>query len=94
MKSFTHVDGKDCGKVVFYGLSTCVWCKKTRRLLDDLGVAYDYVYVDLLDGEEQERAMAEVRRWNPNESFPTLVFNESSCVLGFDENGIRLAVGQ
>jgi glutaredoxin len=94
MNSFTHVDGKDCGRVVFYGLSTCVWCKKTRRLLDDLGVAYDYVYIDLLDSEEQERAMAEVRRWNPNESFPTLVFNESNCVLGFDENGIRRAVGQ
>jgi glutaredoxin-like protein NrdH len=94
MKSFTHVDGKDCGKVVFYGLSTCVWCKRTRRLLDDLGVAYDYVYVDLLAGEEQEQAMAEVRRWNPNESFPTLVFNESNCILGFDENAIRRAVGK
>jgi glutaredoxin-like protein NrdH len=94
MKSFNHVDGKDCGKIVFYGLSTCVWCKKARHLLDELGVAYDYVYVDLLDGEEQERAMVEVRRWNPNESFPTLVFNESNCVLGFDENGIRRSVGQ
>jgi glutaredoxin-like protein NrdH len=94
MKSFTHVDGKDCGRVVFYGLSTCVWCKRTRRLLDDLGVAYDYVYVDLLAGEEQEQAMAEVRRWNPNESFPTLVFNESNCILGFDENAIRRAVGK
>jgi len=93
MVKFSHVHGKDCGKVVFYGLSTCVWCKKTRRLLDDLGVAYDYVYVDLLEGEAQEKAMAEVRRWNPNESFPTVVFADSSCVLGFDEEKIRKAVG-
>ena len=92
MKIFTHVDGKDCGKINFYGLSTCVWCRKTRQLLDKLGVAYDFVYVDLLTGVEQERAMTEVRRWNPNESFPTLVFNDSSCVLGFDEEKIRVAV--
>lgn len=92
MKSFTHVDGKDCGKINFYGLSTCVWCRKTRQLLDKLGVAYDFVYVDLLTGEEQGRAMEEVRRWNPNESFPVLVFNDSSCVLGFDEEKIRAAV--
>lgn len=94
MVPFTHVDGKDCGKVTFYGLSTCAWCRKTRRLLDELGVAYDYVYVDLLDRAGQEKAMAEVRRWNPNESFPTLVFNDASCVLGYDEAKIRAAVGK
>jgi glutaredoxin len=94
MIPFNHVDGKDCGKITFYGLSTCVWCRKTRHLLDKLGVTYDYVYVDLLGPQEQERAMAEVQRWNPNESFPTMVFNDTSCVLGFDEAGIRRAVGQ
>jgi glutaredoxin-like protein NrdH len=94
MKPFTHVDGEDCGKIMFFGLSTCVWCKKTRRLLDELGVTYDYVYVDLLSPAEQEKAMEQVRRWNPNESFPTIVFNDSSCVLGFDEARIRTAVGK
>ena len=50
--------------------------------------------MDLLSGSEQEKAMAEVRRWNPNVSFPTVVFAGSSCVLGFDEAKIRAAVGQ
>ncbi len=94
MIPFTHVDGEDCGKVVFYGLSTCAWCRRTRQLLDKLGVAYDYVYVDLLEGGSQEQAMEQVRRWNPNESFPTLVFNDSACVLGFDEAKIRQALGK
>ena len=92
MVPFTRVDGKDCGKITFYGLSTCIWCRKTRNLLDKLGVAYEYVYVDLLSPDEQQKAMAEVRRWNPGESFPVLVFNESSCVLGFDEQKIRTEV--
>ena len=94
MIPFTHVDGKDRGRIEFYGLSTCIWCRRTRQLLDKLGVAYDYVYVDLLSGADQEKAMAEVRRWNPGESFPTVVFAGSSCVLGFDEARIRAAVGE
>jgi glutaredoxin len=94
MVPFTHVNGENCGKITFYGLSTCAWCRKTRLLLDKLGVAYDFVYVDLLPASEQELAMEQVRRWNPNESFPTLVFNDSSCVLGFDEARIRAAVGK
>jgi glutaredoxin len=94
MIPYNHVDGEDCGKITFYGLSTCIWCRKTRQLLDRLGVAYDYVYVDLLSEAEQERAMEQVRRWNPNESFPTLVFADSACVLGFDEAKIRAAVGK
>ena len=31
-----HVDGQDKGKVMLYALSTCVWCKKTKKLLDKL----------------------------------------------------------
>jgi len=92
MVPFTHVDGRNCGKITFYGLSTCVWCRKTRNLLDKLGVAYDYVYVDQLSPAAQELAMEHVRRWNPNESFPVLVFDESSCVLGFDEEKIKAAI--
>ena len=44
----THANGPvDRGQVTLYALSTCVWCKKTRALLEELGVAYDYEYVDL-----------------------------------------------
>ncbi|WP_269852135.1 thioredoxin domain-containing protein [Methanosarcina horonobensis] len=26
-----HVSGIDRGKVIMYGLSTCVWCKKNKK---------------------------------------------------------------
>lgn len=45
---------------MLYALSTCVWCKKTKKLLTELGVDFSYVYVDLLKGEEQARVIAEV----------------------------------
>jgi glutaredoxin-like protein NrdH len=86
-----HVPGKDVGDVTLYALSTCVWCKKTRQLLDELGVAYDYEYIDLLQGDEKTSAMNVVRKWNPPCSFPTMIIN-GKCIIGFQEDKIRQAL--
>jgi glutaredoxin len=86
-----HISGVNKGKIVMYGLSTCVWCKKTRQLLTDLGVDFDYVYVDLLSGNEEESAIREVKRFNPSVSFPTVIINDERAILGFDEQAIRKA---
>ncbi|MBM4446088.1 MAG: glutaredoxin family protein [Chloroflexi bacterium] len=84
-----HVAGKNMGKVMLYALSTCVWCKKTRELLESMGIEYDYEYVDLLQGGEKDRALKEVTHWNPDCNFPTMVVNDQKCIVGFDENKIR-----
>lgn len=84
-----HVSGKNAGKVMLYALSTCIWCKKTKQLLTDLGVEYDYVFVDLLKGEERDEAMKVVEKWNPDCSFPTLVINDQKCIVGFKESEIK-----
>ena len=79
--------------VKLYALSTCGWCRKTKELLDTNGVEYDLVYVDLLDGEEKEAVLAQVRKWNPRTSFPTVVVNESESVAGFKEERLRELLG-
>ncbi len=83
-----HVDGRENGKIVLYALSTCVWCKMTKKLLTELGVAYDYAFVDLLQGAEQDEAVSEVKKWNPSCSFPTLVI-DGQCIAGYQEQKIR-----
>lgn len=88
-----HISGIDRGKVVMYGLSTCVWCKKTKKLLTDLGVNFDFIYVDKLEGEEENQAVDEVRRFNPSTSFPTTVINGEKAIVGFKEREIREALG-
>ena len=65
-----HVDGKDKGKLVLFALSTCGWCKKTRALIEDLEADYDYVYVDLLKGQDREEAVEMVKKWNSQGIFP------------------------
>ena len=84
-----HVSGKNKGTVMLYALSTCGWCKRTKDLLREMGVEFDYTYVDLLEGEEQDEAMNTVERFNPSGSFPTLVINDKKCIVGFREQEIR-----
>lgn len=90
--NFEHVAGKDKGKIRLFALSTCIWCKKTREFLSYMGVAFDYIYVDLLKGEERAEAVAEVKKYNPSLSFPTLVIGEKS-IVGLKEKEIKEALG-
>ena len=81
----------DTHRVMFYGLSTCVWCKKARKLLEDHDVAFEFVYVDLLEGEEKEAAKAEMCEYNPKESFPTIVIDGERCIVGYKPDEIKKA---
>ena len=86
-----HVTGKNKGQIVLYGLSTCVWCRKTKVLLDQIGVEYNYIDVDLLQGDEKSKATEEVKSLNPRCSFPTLAINDQ-CIVGYDEQKIKEAL--
>ncbi|MDD1715902.1 MAG: glutaredoxin family protein [Methanolinea sp.] len=87
-----HVPGLSKGKVELFALSTCGWCAKTKELLNDLGVEYSYVFVDLLPEKEMEEAITVVERFNPHGSFPTMVINGSRTIVGFRETEIREAL--
>jgi len=87
-----HITGKQLGDVKIYALSTCPWCKKTKTFLNNLGIDYYFVDVDLLEGKERDDTMTIVRKWNPSSSFPTIVINDSRCIIGYREDEIREAL--
>jgi len=87
------VEGSDNGRVMLYAISTCIWCRRTKEFLNQLGVRYDYVFVDLLTGDERKQIEKEVEKWNPRVSFPTVVIKDSKCVVGFKEDEIKEALG-
>lgn len=88
----THVSGRDKGRIMLYALSTCGWCKKTKALLNEMGVAYDYTDVDQLHGAEQETVVGEMGKYNPATNFPTIVINSNQIIIGFKEDDIRKAL--
>jgi len=77
--------------VMLYALSTCLFCKKTKRLLDDCAVQYLAIDVDLLGDQEKDAALAEMNRYNPRASFPTIIVGDV-VIVGFRESEIKKAV--
>lgn len=79
-------------KTILFALSTCPACKKTKELLNRLRVDYLCLDLDTIDIESRNRLLEEVRRFNPKETFPTLVINGGErVVVGYSEEEIKKA---
>jgi len=77
--------------VKIYTLSTCVHCKAAKKLLNACAVAYEFIDVDLLAGEAQRTVLEDVKKFNPECSFPTIIIGDK-VIVGFMENEIRSAL--
>lgn len=84
-----HIPGTYKGEILVYALSTCVWCKKTRALLEELGIGYDYVYVDLEEEEDQNRIEEEIASFGEGIGYPTIIVNGTECISGYIPDKIR-----
>ncbi len=80
-------------KVKLYAISTCGWCKKTKKFLEENNIVYEFEDVDLLEGAEKERAREEVAQHNPRKSYPTIVIDDQVVVVGFDVDRLKEALG-
>jgi len=78
--------------VKIFSLSTCGYCNATKKLLDERKVKYEFTDVDLLQGKEREAALAEMRKHNPLQSFPTILVGDQ-VIIGYREDEIRKALG-
>lgn len=75
-------------QVKLYALSTCPYCRMTRRYLDESGVDYELVEVDQLEGKEKDDSVAEVRSISGGASFPVVVIGEE-VIVGFNKARIK-----
>lgn len=75
-----------------FALSTCPYCRMTRRYLDDHSVEYDVVEVDLLTGDERQEAIDEVKKLSGGTSFPVLVADEE-VIVGFNKTKMASVLG-
>jgi len=78
--------------VRLYSLSTCSHCKATKKLLGKCHVQYEFTDVDLLDKEERQAILEEIKALNPACSFPTVVIGDK-VIVGYKEEQILEALG-
>ena len=79
-------------KITIFSLSTCSHCKSTKKLLSDCTIQYDFVDVDLLEGDERKAILEDVKKFNPKCSFPTIIIGEQ-VIVGYKEKKIKEALG-
>jgi glutaredoxin len=79
-------------QVKIYSLSTCSHCKATKKLLDECTIQYDFVDVDLTQGDERKAILEDVKKFNPKCSFPTIIIGEK-VIVGYKEDEIKEALG-
>ncbi len=75
-----------------YALSTCPYCRMTKRYLDDHGITYTLTEVDMLEGDEKQGAIDRVKELSGGTSFPVLVA-DSEVVVGFNKSKIAKVIG-
>jgi glutaredoxin-like protein NrdH len=77
--------------VKVYALSTCPWCKKVKRYLEEKNVQFEVLDVDLLQGDEQTQALKEVEKLTGKRGFPVTVINDI-VISGYKEDQIEEAL--
>jgi glutaredoxin-like protein NrdH len=78
--------------VKVFALSTCPYCRMTRAYLDEGGVDYDVVEVDMLEGQERADAVDEVKRVSGGSSFPVVIVGDE-VIVGFNKKRIKELLG-
>lgn len=70
-------------RVLLYALSTCAWCKKTKKFLNENGIEYEYVDVDLANDEDHEKIRQDLINRGNEPSYPTIIVDNKKVITGF-----------
>ena len=79
-------------KVMLYALSTCAWCKMTKRFLTDNHIEYEYVDVDLCDDDDRRKIREDIKRRGAEPCYPLIIVDDKTVINGFVKNKITEAL--
>jgi glutaredoxin-like protein NrdH len=79
-------------KPFLYALSTCFHCQRTKKWLAEHNVDFDYVDVDLAQGEEQRQLIDKVKEMTGSSQYPVITLGDKH-VVGFNEERLKELLG-
>ena len=84
------VPGKNSKHKVFvYALSTCAWCKLTKKFLKENEIEYEYVDVDLCEDEDKEKIKKDILDKGGDLSYPTIIVDGKIVITGFRKDKLK-----
>jgi len=83
-KHAKDIEGEKENGIVLITLSTCMWCKKCKRYLQDHKMKYKYIDVDLIPSEDKAKILEYLREnYQSRISYPFLIC-DNGFVVGYD----------
>jgi glutaredoxin len=87
------VSGKNSKhKVLMYAISTCAWCKMTKRFLKDNNIEYEYVDVDLCEDDDKDKIKQNILDRGGSLSYPTIIIDNKTLITGFRKDKLTEAL--
>lgn len=89
----TKVQGRNNKhRVLVYAISTCAWCKMTKKFLSENNVEYEYVDVDLTGDKDHEKIREDITSRGGEPSYPTVIVDDKTVITGFRKDKIKEAL--
>jgi glutaredoxin len=79
-------------RVFMYTLSTCPWCRKTKKFFADNSIPFEYVDYDLQSAERQLEIEREMKSRGERMSFPWVLIGED-LVVGWNPERFEELLG-
>jgi glutaredoxin len=80
-------------KVLLYAISTCAWCKMTKRYLNENKIEYEYVDVDLCSEKDHDIIRKDIVKRGGEPNYPAIIVDDKILITGFRKDKINEALG-
>ncbi len=78
--------------VKLYSLSTCIHCRDAKSFLNQCNINTNCIDVDKLGMEQRKELLDEIKKINPECTFPTIVIG-NKVIVGFKKDEIKEILG-
>ena len=78
--------------VRIFTLSTCFYCNKLKKILDENSISYQFTDIDLMPEDQRRSFLEELQKYNEKKSFPVVIVG-NKAIVGFQEQVIREELG-
>lgn len=94
MITFMEHPGRKVADIKIFALSTCPYCHATMDYLNENGIEYEYIFVDRAPEDEMDEVEEAIARYNPDETFPTIVIDGGAqIIIGFNQEKLAALIG-
>ena len=79
-------------KVLMYAISTCAWCKMTKKHLKDNQVEYEFIDVDLCSDKDRQAIRNDIMKRGGEPNYPIIIIDDKIMINGFRKDKINEAL--